>query len=144
MKMNGRNNALPADGDSVDKAIVNPLRQRRLRVALQLLAAFTIVWITYGTDLADGIVYSRLILPPCNETDTMANISIQNDRSTWASSTTDGMSTVTARPVARAVNATGNSSTADMLSRCGGFGEGASRTGNHAVNVIRNKNWPVM
>ena len=54
------------------------------------------------------------------------------------------MSTVTARPVARAVNATGNSSTADMLSRCGGFGEGASRTGNHAVNVIRNKNWPVM
>eukprot|EP00117_Sycon_ciliatum_P050539 scpid69751/ scgid35662/ Monocarboxylate transporter 3; Retinal epithelial membrane protein; Solute carrier family 16 member 8 len=35
------------------------------RVALQLSAAFLLYWVSYGTDLSDGIIFARLILPPC-------------------------------------------------------------------------------
>eukprot|EP00117_Sycon_ciliatum_P041607 scpid56412/ scgid0351/ len=54
---------LPSETECRDNDETHSRVQRWLNVA----AAFALIWISIGTEFSDGIVYSRLLLPPCTE-----------------------------------------------------------------------------
>ena len=130
-----RDSSSEESGESQSNELESPIRRQPFRVLLQLVAAFTLYWITYGVDLADGIVYSRLILPPCNNSSTLIAINSSSYVDLNMTSFSDEASTL--GPLVNGTNnlamgieqASGNKSTTEFIADCGGFGRGASQTG---------------
>ncbi|XP_065193727.1 monocarboxylate transporter 9-like [Sycon ciliatum] len=110
---------------------VGQWRKQSGRALLQLCGAFMLYWVSYGTDLSDGIIYARLILPPCDSSNNTVRQESGTDRSNGTMATsTSWTDMATARliisPSPLVLNNETNQSV--PLQPCGGFGEGASRT----------------
>ncbi|XP_065193745.1 monocarboxylate transporter 9-like [Sycon ciliatum] len=103
----------------------------RIRLALQVIACMVAYWISFGTDLASGIEYAQLILPPCgsvmdgNSSDTSDQI--RNGTLVWtATMTTSLPMAVTNSSLHTAIPNSDNDGL--YAAECGGFGGTATQT----------------
>lgn len=128
------------DADSAETGSEGGVRKPPVkRLVLQLAAAFVLCWVSYGTDLADGIIYSRLILPPC-----LTNVSADGNLTANSTIPPSLFSDSTASPSPTQISVSSsltfspgdadNVTNSTESQECGGFGRGASQTGTQLIS----------